>query len=240
MKTSALKPAQNSNKKSNKKKPVMIDDCWRRIGVRGDKSCPELKVNQHCHNCDVYARAGRQLLDRKLPNDHIQTWTKILSAPAEDLLSGKKSLFVFRIGKEWLALPTSMLVEVLEHRDIHFIPHRSNQTLLGLINVQGEMQLCFSAAKRLGIDKSKSEQNKIHQKVTSRILLVSQEGEELAFLSDEVYGVQLYHEKEVQPLPVTISSEKDSLSKGLLVWEQGHVAVLDGSLLFNALMESLR
>jgi len=227
-------------KVSSKKKQIVIDDCWRRIGVRGDKTCPELKVNQHCHNCEMYAAAGRQLLNRKLPSDYTQTWTKILSAPADNFLSGKQSLFVFRIGTEWLALSTSMLVEVLEIRNIHFIPHRSNQTLLGLINVQGEMQLCFSAAKHLGIHESGSEQNKTKRKVMSRMLLVSKEGEDLAFIADEVYGVQFYHEKELQSLPATISSEKGSLSKGLLVWEQGHVAVLDGSLLFDALMGSIR
>ena len=32
-----------------------IDDCWNRIGVRGDGSCPELKQYVHCRNCPVYS-----------------------------------------------------------------------------------------------------------------------------------------------------------------------------------------
>src|SRR4029077_5730556 len=30
---------------------LVVDDCWNRIGVRGDASCPELKHHVHCRNC---------------------------------------------------------------------------------------------------------------------------------------------------------------------------------------------
>jgi chemotaxis-related protein WspD len=30
-----------------------LDDCWNRIGVRGDGSCRELEQHIHCHNCSV-------------------------------------------------------------------------------------------------------------------------------------------------------------------------------------------
>ena len=32
-----------------------IDDCWNRIGVHGNKSCPLLAEHVHCRNCAVYA-----------------------------------------------------------------------------------------------------------------------------------------------------------------------------------------
>ena len=31
-------------------------DCWNRIGVNGDRSCPELTSFVHCRNCPVFAR----------------------------------------------------------------------------------------------------------------------------------------------------------------------------------------
>ncbi len=37
---------------------IAIDDCWNRIGVRGDGSCPELKRHIHCRNCPVYSAAA--------------------------------------------------------------------------------------------------------------------------------------------------------------------------------------
>ena len=36
-----------------------IDDCWNRIGVHGDKSCPLLSEHIHCRNCAVYSAAAR-------------------------------------------------------------------------------------------------------------------------------------------------------------------------------------
>ncbi|MCW1245836.1 chemotaxis protein CheW, partial [Pseudomonas sp. SAICEU22] len=41
-----------------------IDDCWNRIGVHGDKSCPLLAEHIHCRNCSVYSAAATRLLDR--------------------------------------------------------------------------------------------------------------------------------------------------------------------------------
>ena len=35
-----------------------INDCWNRIGVRGDASCPELEQHVHCRNCPVYSAAA--------------------------------------------------------------------------------------------------------------------------------------------------------------------------------------
>ena len=32
-----------------------IDDCWNRIGIHGDKSCPLLSNHIHCRNCAVYS-----------------------------------------------------------------------------------------------------------------------------------------------------------------------------------------
>ena len=40
-----------------------IDDCWNRIGVRGDQSCPLLIEHIHCRNCALYAAAAIRLLD---------------------------------------------------------------------------------------------------------------------------------------------------------------------------------
>ena len=41
-----------------------IDDCWNRIGIHGDKSCPLLSEHIHCRNCAVYSAAATRLLDR--------------------------------------------------------------------------------------------------------------------------------------------------------------------------------
>ena len=42
-------------------------ECWRTIGITGDKSCPELATYIHCRNCPVLAEAARTFFARRLP-----------------------------------------------------------------------------------------------------------------------------------------------------------------------------
>src|SRR5262245_53190282 len=128
-----------------------IDDCWNRIGVRGDKSCAELPRHIHCRNCPVYSHAARSLLDANSPPDYVEFWTEQLARPVEQTQSDAQSLIVFRLGDECLALPTKVCVEVAELRPIHSLPHRRNQSVLGLVNVRGELLPCVSMAAILGV-----------------------------------------------------------------------------------------
>ena len=50
---------------------AMIADCWNKIGVRGDGSCPELEKHIHCRNCPTYTAAASMLLDRDLRSSSI-------------------------------------------------------------------------------------------------------------------------------------------------------------------------
>ena len=43
-----------------------IVECWREIGVSGDRSCPELEKHLHCRNCPTHAQIARKLLDLSL------------------------------------------------------------------------------------------------------------------------------------------------------------------------------
>jgi len=219
---------------------ITVDDCWNRIGVRGNKKCPELNHCLHCRNCGVYSRAGRQLLDRKLPSGYLQAWTKLLSQPIAEPLPGKVSALVFRIGPEWFALATSLLVEVLETRAVHSIPDRSNPILLGLLNVRGEMQLCVSVGRLLGVDKESGAREAGETRAIARLLLVSMERQHLAFHVSEVQGIHHYHPDDLQPLPSTLPGEASIYSKGLISWQHRHVAVLDERLLFEQLNRSIQ
>ena len=38
---------------------VEVQDCWNKIGIAGDRSCPELTKHIVCQNCPVFASAAR-------------------------------------------------------------------------------------------------------------------------------------------------------------------------------------
>jgi len=220
--------------------PVKVQECWKDIGVWGDKSCPKLIDCLHCRNCEVYSKAGRQLLNRALPDGYVQGWTTLLAEADLPPLPGQISVLIFRIGPEWFALPAGLLIEVLEVRSVHTIPHRSNPVLLGLVNVRGEMQLCVSVGKLLGVDKEMHAERADNQRVKPRMLFIRTGGEQLVFFVNEVCSVHAYHPDELQALPATLSREASDYSKGLLSWKERHVVVLNEQILFEKMIGSIQ
>jgi chemotaxis-related protein WspD len=126
-------------------------DCWNTIGVRGDRSCPELTQVVHCQNCPVFAAAGRRFLDAPSPPGYLEEWTERLAAPVEEAAADLESVLVFRLADEWLALPVAVLVEVTTPRPVHRVPFRAG-LLAGLVNIRGELYLCAHLVKLLGIE----------------------------------------------------------------------------------------
>ena len=62
------------------------------------------------------------------------------------------SVLIFRLGAESLAFRTRAVAEVTTPRPVHRVPHRSGRILAGLVNLQGQAQLCVSLHGLLGID----------------------------------------------------------------------------------------
>ena len=82
---------------------LAIDDCWNRIGIYGDKSCPRLPEHIHCRNCSVYSAAATRLLDRySFEQEHVEQY----ATRADERKVATRSLMIFRLGDEWLGLAT--------------------------------------------------------------------------------------------------------------------------------------
>src|SRR5262245_39377192 len=87
-------------------------DCWNRIGVHGDHSCPELQRVVHCQNCPVFAAAGRRFLDGPSPPGYLEEWARRLADPIQESAADLHGVLIFRLGEEWLALRVKALAEV--------------------------------------------------------------------------------------------------------------------------------
>ena len=216
-----------------------IDDCWNRIGVQGDHSCPELERHVHCRNCPVHARAARTLLDRAPPVDYLADWTRhVARAPVVEE-ADTLSVLIFRIGAEWLALPTSVLEEVAEQRPIHSLPHRRNRLVRGVVNVRGELLVCVALGELLGTDSAGPSVRKGTGVVHERLLVVSREGSRLACPADEVHGVERFPRAAVRAVPATVGQAPRAYTTGVLQWRDRAVGHLDDERLFSALNRSL-
>ncbi len=238
-------------------KPI-FNDCWNQIGVTGDRSCSELKTFIHCRNCPVYSLAGRGLLEREPPPGYINEWTNLLvsqSVPQPESaltqLGETISVIIFRLGVEWLALSAKFFKEVTQPCVIHTIPHRSNEILLGIVNIRGEILICVSLSNLLGLEdnlaNSGSEPSKIQQPLTrksktnvssvmyQRMVVVEIEGNRWVFPVDEIFTVQRFHANELLDAPAVISNTTYTYTKWIINWQDKKVNYLDDELLFYTL-----
>jgi chemotaxis-related protein WspD len=214
-----------------------IRACWSEIGVQGDASCPELQKVIHCHNCRVYSKAGVQLLDRPLLPEYRRAWTEHFAREKKLAVPAKTSALLFRIKAEWLALPTPAFQEVAERRPVHSLPHRRQGIVLGLVNVRGELLVCVSLGRLLGLDRSPLRE--MPRPTYDRLLVAKRDGHRFVFPADEVRGIHRFQAPELQEPPATLAKSKLSYTQGILYWQDRTVGLLDADLLFSSLNRSL-
>jgi chemotaxis-related protein WspD len=215
----------------------MIDSaeqCWNRIGIRGDRSCPELLKFTHCNNCPVFAVAGRHFLDAPSPPGYLDEWTARLALRDETREGDESSVLVFRLGDEWLALPVSVLVEVTRPRVVHRIPHRGG-LLAGMVNIRGELHLCVRLDLLLGVANTTETDEDLR-----RLVVIRREGEGWAFSADEVDQVHRVLLPDLGAAAPTLARSQVKLTRGVFPHANRSVGLLDDIRIFQSLRERLR
>jgi chemotaxis-related protein WspD len=238
---------------------VDLRTCWSEIGVQGDGSCPRLQEFIHCRNCPVYSNAGVQLLNRPLPPDYRREWTEHFARKKKTAAPARISAVLFRIESEWLALPTPAFQEVAERRLIHSLPHRRSGLVLGLANIRGELLICVSLSRLLGLEKKRlpGDGQSARQSgeglpgpekrgavaprrgLFERLLVVNWEGSRLAFPVDEVHGILRFDSQELKEPPATVARSNVNYTQGILPWQGRAVGFLNAGALFPTLDRSL-
>jgi len=214
-------------------------DCWNRIGVWGDRSCPELLPAVHCHNCPVFAAAGRKFLDAPSPPGYLEDWAERLAALPEAAAGDLQSVLIFRLADEWLAMPVAVLVEVTSPRPVHRIPYRGGM-LAGLVNIRGELHLCARLDQLLGIAGKGGNREANSSKGQPRMLVVRREQEAWVFPVDEVAGVTRFAASELSSVPPTLGRAAARFARGLYAWNEHAVGCLDDARLFDSLRARIR
>jgi chemotaxis-related protein WspD len=209
------------------------DRCWQVIGVWGDRTCPQLAAVTHCHNCPVFAAAGRRFLDAPPPPDYLDEWTARLAEPEEAAAGDEIGVLVFRLAGEWLALPVGVFAEVARPRPVHRVPHRGG-LLAGLVNIRGELHLCARLDLLLGITSAAEDT------ANRRLLVVRRDADVWVLPVDEVDEVRRMGRAELTAAPPTITRAAARQARGVFVRDGRAVGLLDDDRLFQALRERVR
>lgn len=217
---------------------LRIDDCWNRIGVRGDGSCPELEKYAHCRNCPVQASVAADLLTSVRSEQYLAEWTSHVAQPKYLEARDTESALIFRVGFEWLALSTSVIEEVADPKPVHSVPHRRNGVVLGLASVRGELLVCASLALVLGLQPPPAS-TETSRTVYRRFLLIRRDEVRAVCPVDEVHGIHRFPPSALRDIPDTLAKATVRYSRSLLSWQDRSVALLDEQLLFATLSRSL-
>jgi chemotaxis-related protein WspD len=225
-----------------------MPECWRIVGVSGDRTCPELARFIHCRNCPVLAEAARGFFDRPAPPGYLEAWQTVLEEPDVRPDSEASSLLVFRIEREWLALPATALVEVTPIRRIHSLPHRGGTPLAGIVNIRGRLELCVSLHAVLGlpggpISKGMDDEPASDEAGIPRLLVVERKRERATHRwvlgVDDVAGVQRVPRQSLRKVPSTVGHATSHVSVAIFDWLESSVALLDEERLFDALARAV-
>jgi chemotaxis-related protein WspD len=188
---------------------------------------------------DSYASAAR-LLDREVSEGYLCESTANVAAKKNVVELGAKSVAIFRIGTEWLALPTDVVLAIGDRGSVRRLPGRRGGILSGLVNVRGELLLCVALGVVLGLDQPAEGQEEAKRSSSERLIICKRRGAQLAFQVSEVHGLYRYHPRDLRNAPATLSRAAAGIyTLGVLPWQDRMVGCLDDELLFYTFSKGL-
>ena len=218
---------------------VTLSDCWNQVGVAGDQSCEKLVQHIHCRNCEVYAGAAQRNLQRPVSDAYREQWAAHFRGAPAAAVRSDSAVLVFRVGREWLALPAAMIDSVAPQSPCHRLPHRSGAGLLGVVNVGGKLLPSISLARLLGIDEAGAADAGGRQ-TFARLVVIEWERQSFALPVAELHGIVRYAASTIAAPAATINKGLVRFLAGVLGEAGLHIGVLDAPLVGHQMARLLR
>lgn len=176
------------------------------------------------HTADASMERMRALQNRPLPPEQLAANTELVAARAAVRSGATRSILVFRVGSELLALDAPHAHRVVGVSVIRRVPHRSNAVFAGLANILGELTLVADIGAALGIG---SESTPTHFVVLGAV------SERWAFAAASVEGVRRVDVSALRAPPTTVRHAMDGCVAHLIEVDSertgAHGAVAAGS-----------
>jgi chemotaxis-related protein WspD len=177
---------------------------------------------------------------RLLGSEELTVVTAHYAAPRAEERKATGSALVFRIGAEWLALPTVLFDRVADVSPVHTVPHRRKGVPIGLVTVGGDLVVHLSLGEMLSvsgaIDASAAEPVANGRR---RLIVLTDARGRLATTADEVWGVYHYHHEQLRSAPSTLTRALVSFTTAMLDVDGRMAGLLDGPRLMDALSAGL-
>jgi chemotaxis-related protein WspD len=181
-----------------------------------------------------------RLLDREVTTEFLRESTAFVAVKKDLIVRGTKSVVIFRVVAEWLALPTGVVQEVSGQCTLRTMPDDRGGILRGVINIRGELLLCVSLTVLLGLDPVACPRASAKTPLSDRLLICKRGEDRLAFQVNEVHGLHRYHPGDLRDAPTTLTrASRGAYTLGVVHWRGQIVGCLDDELMFYALNKAL-
>jgi chemotaxis-related protein WspD len=109
--------------------------------------------------------------------------------------------------------------------------------VVGLANIRGELLVCVSLHELLRVQASSDAEKP--ERAAARLLVIQREGMRAVCPVDEVHGIERILEKDLGPVPATVSGADATYTRALMTWRTHTVGLLDEQALFQGVNRSV-
>lgn len=146
--------------------------------------------------------ATYRLLDRPLSAEDLDDRTARVARRLGDSDHVAACVMVFTLGGEHFAIAAEEVGCVRSPAAVHPIPHKTNDIMRGLCNIDGELILCMDLAGILRVRPTV-----VEHETAARFVVIGEDHARWAFAVDEVVGMYNYNIDKEQALPLTVSED---------------------------------
>lgn len=205
--------------------PLIEQSCWRNIGVWGRQRprCERLQEIVHCRNCEVFSEAAhRVFLANNSESDLLAKSKEIYQRAGLEYVQGEFSAVPFRIGRCWYFVPPLNVLNIAENMQIHSLPKRSSDVLLGVAAINGEVHTCINLGKLIGMPDSASAGMKV-KGAFERILSIKLNRKRISFVVDEVQTILRFDQQHFAPLDDSVPVAAREYIKSFVIVDSGYL-----------------
>jgi chemotaxis signal transduction protein len=193
----------------------------RLMSEHGDSVKPQDLVRQ---DDTLDGGAILRLLDRPLTAEELHEATARVARPLEPPEKDVVRLLLVRVGDEELAFPARDVAQVTGAASVHRIPHRTNKTIRGLCNVDGDLMLCADLAALLEVDVAATDRAEANEQ--RRMVVLGDEAHRWVVEVDAVKGVLPVSPHTYQRPPITVAAALGRYTAALVPLDGGALAAL--------------
>ncbi|TWI70260.1 chemotaxis-related protein WspD [Pseudoduganella lurida] len=184
-------------------------------------------------------KSGGSTLASSIDDAYLRGWAEHFRAPELATEQADASAVAFRIGAEWLALPTAIFLRVAPHALPHRVPHRNARGMRGIVNVGGQLHPCVGLAELLGIDEDGGAV-RTGRHTFARLLVVGWEGRSYALPVADLHGIVRYASARLAAPAATINKGVQRFLTGVVAEGDMRIGLLDAGLVGHQLARALR